>query len=70
MGFSQNDINTLRLLLREELRSELAPFREENNERFDTVLQHIDGLYQQNTKREQEYLMMKERIARIEKKRA
>ncbi len=70
MALSTDEIDSLRLLLREQLRTELRPFRDEVNERFDTVLQHLDGLYQHDRKREQEYVAMKERIARLEKKRA
>jgi ribosome recycling factor len=42
-------------LLREELEAEVRPFRNEVGKRFDEIATQIDGLYQRDEKREQEY---------------
>jgi hypothetical protein len=46
MPITDEEMNALRLLLKEELQTELRPFREEVNKRFDEVAKQIDGLYQ------------------------
>jgi len=43
-------------------------FRDEVNKRFDEVARQIDGLYQRDERREQEYLFIRERIQRLEAK--
>ncbi|HJZ79876.1 MAG TPA: hypothetical protein VKD91_06010 [Pyrinomonadaceae bacterium] len=50
---TEGEINALRLLLREELRAEVRPFRDEVRKRFDQVASQIDALYQRDEKREQ-----------------
>ena len=66
MAITAEEMNTLRLLLKEELQTELRPFREEVNKRFDEVAKQIDGLYQRDEKREQEYLSIREQMRRLE----
>ena len=67
---TQDELNALRLLLREELQAELTPFRAEIEKRFDEIASHIDGLYQRDEKREQEYLSIREQIKRLERRSA
>lgn len=72
MSLTENDLKALRLLMREEINDALEqrfePFRNEVNERFREVDRRFDGLYAQNEKREQEYLLMNAQLDRIEKK--
>jgi hypothetical protein len=46
LPMTEDELNALRLLLREELQAELKPFRAEVGKRFDELGSHIDGLYQ------------------------
>ena len=62
MPLTEDEMKALRLLLREELR----PFRDEMTKRFDEVATQMDGLYQRDEKREQEYLSIREQIRRLE----
>jgi len=62
------ELNALRLLLREELRNELNPLRAEVAKRFDEIALQMDGLYQRDEKREQEYFSMREQMKRLERK--
>jgi hypothetical protein len=55
MPFTEDELIALRLLLREELHAEVRPFRDEVAKRFAEVATQIDGLYQRDEKREQEY---------------
>ena len=66
MAFTEDDMKALRLLLREELRAEVRPFRNEFGKRFGEVATQVDGLYQRAEKREQEYLSIREQIRRLE----
>ena len=66
MPMTEDELKALRLLLREELQTELKPFRAEVGKRFDEMASHIDGLYQRDEKREQEYLSIREQIKRLE----
>ena len=66
MPLTQEEMRALRLLLREELEVQLRPFRNEVVRRFDEVATQIDGLYQRDQKREQEYLSIREQIRRLE----
>ena len=66
MPMTEDELNALRL--REELRGELNPFRGEVARRFDEIALQMDGLYQRDEKREQEYLSMREQIKRLERK--
>ena len=61
-------MSALRLLIREELQAQLQPFRDEVNRRFQEVTTQIDGLYQRDEKREQEYPFIREQIQRLEAK--
>jgi len=56
------------LLLQEELQAQVQPFRNEVSRRFDEVATQIDGLYQRDEKREQEYLSIREQLRRLEAK--
>jgi len=62
MAFADDELRALRLLLREELQVEIRPFRDEVGKRFDEVANQMDGLYQRDEKREQEYLSIREQI--------
>ena len=62
MPFTDEEVKALRLLFKEEL----EPFRSEMNKRFDEMATQIDGLYQRDEKREQEYLSIREQILRLE----
>lgn len=68
MPMTEDELNALRLLLREELQAELKPFRTEVGKRFDEIGSHIDGLYQRDEKREQEYFSIREQIKRLEQR--
>ena len=46
MAFTDDELRALRLLLREELRAEVQPFRNEVGKRFNEVATQIDGLYE------------------------
>lgn len=46
MPMTEDELEALRLLLREELQAELKPFRAEVGKRFDEIGSHIDGLAQ------------------------
>jgi predicted nuclease with TOPRIM domain len=63
---TEGEMNALRLLLKEELRMQLQPFREEVNKRFDEIATQMDGLYKRDENREQEYLPIREQIRRLE----
>jgi hypothetical protein len=66
MAFTEDEMKAFRLLLREELEAKLQPFRNEVGKRFDEVATQLDGLYQRDEKREQEYLFIREQIRRLE----
>ena len=51
MAFSQDELRALGLLLREELESQILPFRNDVDKRFAEVATQIDGLYQRDEKR-------------------
>ena len=68
MPMTDDELNALRLLLREELQAELKPFRAEVGKRFDQIGSHIDGLYQRDEKREQEYFSIREQIKPLEQR--
>jgi len=63
---TEDELNALRLLLEEELQTEVRPFREEVSKRFDEIATQLDGLYQRDEKREQEYLSIREQIRQLE----
>ena len=66
MPIAEEEMNALRVLLKEELEAQLRPFRDELNERFDELGIQVDGLYRRDEKREQEYLSIREQIRRLE----
>ncbi len=68
MPITEEELKDLRLLLREELQAEVRPFRNEIGKRFDEIATQMDGLYQRDEKREQEYLSIREQIRRLETK--
>jgi hypothetical protein len=55
MPITEDEMKALRLLLREELHSQVRPLRDEMSKRFDEVATQMDGLYRRDEKREQEY---------------
>jgi len=55
MAFTDDELRSMRLLLREELQSEVRPFRNEVGKRFGEIATQMDGLYRRDKKREQEY---------------
>lgn len=66
MAFTEDELTALRFLLREELQTEVRPFRDEVGKRLDEVATQMDGLYQRDEKREQEYLSMRAQMRRLE----
>ena len=69
----RDDVNrrfdqVFQILLQMVTREEFNSFREKINKRFDEVGRQIDGLYQRDEKREQEYLFIREQIQRLEAK--
>jgi hypothetical protein len=66
MPFTEDEMKALSLLLREELQAEIRPFRNEVGKRFSEVATQMDGLYQRDEKREQEYLSIREQTRRLE----
>ena len=66
MPITQDELNSLRLLFKEELQVEVRPFRAEVNKRFDEIATQMDGLYQRDEKREQEYFSIREQIRRLD----
>jgi hypothetical protein len=68
MPITEDDMRALRLLLREELQSELGSLRNDVDKRFDEIASQIDRLYQRDEKREQEYMSIREQIRRLEAK--
>ena len=75
MALTGEDLHQIKLLLVESnsdletrLTSRIGSLESRMDEQFETVFRHIDGLSKQNLDREQEYLIMRERIDRIEKK--
>ena len=70
MPITEDEMNALRVLLREELQAEARPFRNEVNKRFDELAIQMDGLYRRDERREQEYLSIREQISRLEAGRA
>ena len=66
MPITEEESSALRLLLKEELQTEVRPFRKEVSKRFDEIATQMDGLYQRDEKREQEYLSIREQIRRLE----
>ncbi len=66
MPFNTDQILALRTVIREEISSELRPFREEMLQRFDQVAGQIDGLYLRDEKREHEYLALRNQVSQLE----
>ena len=50
MPITEDELNALRLLLKEELQVEVRPFREEVSKRFDEIGTQMEGLYQRDEK--------------------
>lgn len=68
MSVTEDELTALRSLLREELQAQLNPFRSDVEKRLDEISSHIDGLYQRDEKREQEYFSIREQIKRLERR--
>jgi hypothetical protein len=68
MPFAEDELIAFRMRLREELQAEVRPFRDEVGKHFAEVSTQMDGLYQRDGKREQEYLFIREQVRRLEAK--
>ena len=68
MSLTEDDFKALRLLIREEVRGEVQPFREEVNQRLRVIDERFDYLYKQDEKWEQEFLSIGNQLDRMEKK--
>ena len=68
MPFTIDDLSGLRILLQEELRTEITPLQSELREFRNDVLQSFDALFQRDEKREQEYLALRKQFSSLEKK--
>ncbi len=64
--FTEEEMKALRLLLREEVQTEIRLFRRDVSQRFDEVATQLDGLYKRDEKREHEYLSIREQLRRLE----
>ena len=67
VGGLQKEVNGHAHVLAE-FRQEFGEFRTEVYTRFDDVMSHLDGLYKRDEDRQQEYLMIRERVRQIEQK--
>ncbi len=69
MTLTQDDLDALRTILKEELatKEELQSLELKMDSRFDMVSEQILGLYKRDETREQEYLALKEQFSRLEK---
>lgn len=68
MGLTTNEIEALRSLLKLEINEALIPLEKKLDQKFDTVLQQIEGLYHRDERREQEFFFMKEQLNKHEKR--
>ena len=73
MALSDEDLHAIKLLIVEATSrlatsTELAEFKEEMGEFRNETAANFDELFKRDQDRQQEYLMMKERIERLEKK--
>ena len=66
MALEKKDLDAIRVLMREEIKLELDPFREEVREKFNEVANNFDALFLDNEKREQEYLLLRAQVSRLE----
>ena len=66
MPMTEEEMKSLRSLLKEELQAEVRPFRNEVKRRFDEVATQMDGLYLRDEKRGQDYLPVREQMRRLE----
>jgi chromosome segregation ATPase len=70
MALTEEDLKAMRLLMREEIHDafeqRFEPFRRDVDERFREVGRRFEGLYAQNEKRADEYLLIKEQLTRQE----
>lgn len=64
MALSERDFDSMRLLFRDEVQV----LREEMSNRFDCIAQQLDGLYQRDEKREQEYLSLNAQASRLDQR--
>ena len=68
MPLNKDETTALLVLIGEKFETWIKPFRDEVMGRFDEVASKLDGLYQRDEKREQEYLFISERVRQIESK--
>lgn len=66
MALTEQDIQALRMLMREEIDAQLSPLREEFTEFRNEVAQNFDGVYRRLETFEQEYLSMREQLKRTD----
>ena len=71
MALTEEDLKSLRLLMREEIHDafeqRFEPFRRDVDKRFREVDRRFEGLYAQNEKCEQEFVLIKEQLGRRER---
>ena len=65
---TEDELQALRLLLREELQAELKPFRADVEKRFDEIGLSSRWPVPPRRKREQEYFSIREQIKRLEQR--
>ena len=68
MSLTPDDIEALRLLIREEVEAIVTPRFEAVDRRFDQMDQNFDALFKANETREHENLVIKHQLADLEKK--
>ena len=68
MALTPEDIEALRMLIREEVEQIIAPPFEAMRRRFDYVDQNFDALFKAGEAREQENLVIRHQLTELEKK--
>jgi len=71
MALDKSDLIAIRSLMREELQpieTSIAEFRIQVDAQFTEVQSNFEGLYSRDEKREQEYLLLRQQIARLEER--
>lgn len=67
MKLSIEDLNAIQSLLRP-LEDRITQLEERVNERFDTTDQNFDALFKRDETNQQEFLVIKEQLSRLEKR--
>lgn len=68
MALTEQDLDALRVLMAEELDARLKPLRAEIREQFSEVQAQFDGLYKRDETREEEYLVIRGQVGRVEER--